>query len=107
MEIPVADLDILAAMKAAVVHDRGARRDFIDVHGIAGLPGWSVARFIEHGARQLPLTPEQVALALTYFEDAEKDPMPRGCKVPWKEVKADLLKGVRDWERAKKRGDDR
>jgi Nucleotidyl transferase AbiEii toxin, Type IV TA system len=48
-EIPVADIDILAAMKAAVVHDRGAKRDFIDVHAIAGLSDWSLGRFIEHG----------------------------------------------------------
>lgn len=107
IEIPIANIEVLAAMKAAVIHDRGARRDFIDVHGISNLPSWSVGRFIEHGARQLPLTAEQVALALTYFDDAEKDPMPRGCKVPWATVKADLLKGVRAWERTRKRGIER
>lgn len=100
-EIPVADIDILAAMKAAVVHDRGAKRDFIDVHAIAGLSDWSLGRFIEHGARMLPLAAKQVALALTYFVDADKQPMPRGCKVSWDFVKAELTKGVREWERNK------
>lgn len=100
-QIPIADLDILAAMKAAVLHDRGARRDFIDVHAILGLPGWSVARFIEHAVRHLPLEPEQVARSLTYFADAERDPMPRGCTISWRKVKADLTKGVREWERAR------
>ena len=103
-KIPVADIDILAAMKAAALHDRGAKRDFVDVHAIAGLSGWSVGRFIEHGARMLPLDAEQVALALTYFVDAEKQAMPRGYKVPWDDVKNDLIEGVRDWERARKRG---
>lgn len=107
MKIPIADIDILAAMKAAVVHDRGAKRDFIDVHGISRLPGWSVGRFIEHGARMLPLEEAQIALALTYFVDADKDPMPRGCKVSWTTVKAGLVKGVREWERKRKRGIER
>ena len=105
--IPLADIDLLAAMKAAVLHDRGGRRDFIDVHAISRLPGWSVGRFIEHGARMLPLQPEQIARALTYFADAEKQPMPKGCKVSWEQVKSDLEAGVRQWERSRKRGIDR
>jgi hypothetical protein len=107
MAIPVADIGVLAAMKAGVVHDRGSRRDLIDVHAISTLPGWTVGRFIEHGVRHLPLEAEQIARALSYFADAEREPMPRGCKISWAEVKADLVKGVRDWERTRKRGIDR
>jgi hypothetical protein len=98
-EIALADMGILAAMKAAAVHDRGARRDFIDIHAISCEPGWSVGKFIEHAARMLPLQPEQVARALLYHADAEREPMPKGCKVSWEKVKADLTKGVRQWER--------
>ena len=98
VEIALADLEILAAMKAAAVHDRGAKRDFVDIHAIVAEPGWSTGRFIEHAARMLPLEPEQVARALTYFADAEREPMPKGCKVSWKEVKSALQRGVRDWE---------
>jgi hypothetical protein len=101
--IPIADVDILAAMKAAALHDRGTKRDFIDVHAISGMPGWSVGRFIEQGARMLPLQPKQIALALSYFVDAENEPMPKGCKVSWEKVKGDLVKGVREWERTRKR----
>jgi len=79
--IQLADIRILAEMKAAAVHDRGAKRDFIDIHAISSQPGWSVGKFIEHAAEMLPLLPEQVARALTYFVDAEKEPMPKGCKV--------------------------
>lgn len=104
VEIALADMEILAAMKAAALHDRGARRDFIDVHAISAEPGWSVGKFIEHATRMLPFQPEQVARALLYFVDAEKEPMPKGCKVSWEKVKADLARGVRDWE--KKRGQD-
>jgi hypothetical protein len=104
--IAIADVGLQAAMKAAALHDRGARRDFIDIHAIAALPGWSIAHFIDHAARQLPLAPEQVARALTYFVDAEKEPMPRGCKVPWEKVKKDIANGVREWDRKRTRGFD-
>jgi hypothetical protein len=107
LQIPVADVELLAAMKAAAAHDRGARRDLIDVHAISRLPEWSVGRFVEHGARLLPLDELQIARAITYFTDADRQPMPRGCTVSWDEVKADLVLGVREWERSKKRGLDR
>lgn len=100
-KIPIADLGVLAAMKAAVLHDRGARRDFIDVHAILTLPDWSVARFIEHAARHLPLRSEQVARSLTYFADADRDPMPRGCTVSWRKVKSDFTRWASEWEKAR------
>jgi hypothetical protein len=91
-------------MKAAVVHDRGAKRDHIDVHAICRAPDWSMSRFIENACKRLPLQPRQLVLALTFFEDAEKDPMPEGCAVPWAKVKADLQKAVLKWERGLVRG---
>jgi hypothetical protein len=48
-----------------------------------------------------------LAIAVTYFEDAEKEPMPKGSRVSWKDVKADLIKGAREWERTRKRGPER
>ena len=98
--VPVAGLELLAAMKAAVVHDRGAKRDHIDVHAICRAPGWSMSRFIENACERLPLQPRQLALALTFFGDAEKDPMPEGCAVQWAEVKAELQRAVQTWERS-------
>jgi hypothetical protein len=102
-EIPVADIAIIAAMKAAALHDRGAKRDFIDIHAICSQPGWSVERFIKHAAQLLPLQPEQVARALTYFIDAEKDPMPAGYVVAWAKVKTDLARGVQQWEQGSRK----
>jgi hypothetical protein len=49
-EIPVADISIIAAMKAVAFHDRGAKRDFVDIHAICAQPDWSVERFIKHAA---------------------------------------------------------
>jgi hypothetical protein len=98
--IPVADIELLAAMKIAALHDRGTRRDFIDVHAISRVPGWSVERVIEHARRHLPLHPRQIVLALRTFDDAEKQPMPRGCAISWREVKRGITDGVRAWERS-------
>jgi hypothetical protein len=100
-DIPIADLPTLATMKAAALHDRGTRRDFVDVHAICALREWSVERFIKHGSASLPLKPEQIARALVYFADAEKEPMPAGCTTPWKTIRADLTKAVERWQRSR------
>ena len=63
-----------------------------------------VLEFAAVPKRQLPLAPEQVARALTYFVDAEKEPMPRGCRVPSEKVKKDIANGVREWDRERTRG---
>ena len=93
-------------MKAAAVHDRGSKRDFLDIYAISKEPGWSVPAFIEHGARCLPLQSEQIARALTYFDDAEPEPMPDSCKYSWATVKKELTAGVRLWERTRDRNRD-
>jgi hypothetical protein len=46
-------------------------------------------------------------LALTYFEDAERDEMPRGYETAWTRVKKDLQRGIQQWERNRSRGLDR
>lgn len=107
MKIPVADVATLAVMKAAAVHDRGTKRDFIDIHALCGMPGWSVERFIDLATSRLPLQAVQMKLALTYFADAEGEPMPDGCGVKWPNVKAELQRGVALWERNRSRGLDR
>jgi hypothetical protein len=98
VSVPIAKLELLAVMKAAAVHDRGTKRDFIDIYAICQEPGWSVPRFIEHAAAALPLQAEQIALALTYFADADRQPMPARCTLAWEAVKKALVAGVRLWE---------
>jgi hypothetical protein len=109
VSIPIAKLELLAVMKAAAVHDRGTKRDFIDIYAICQQPGWSVPRFIEHASAAIPLSPEQIALALTYFDDADLQPMPAQCTLSWALVKKELTAGVRLWERtrAEARGPER
>jgi hypothetical protein len=44
--------------------------------------------------------PAQVGRALTYFVDAERDPIPAGCVVDWEKAKADLTLGLQQWEQS-------
>jgi hypothetical protein len=107
MTIPVADVETLAVMKAAAVHDRGTKRDFVDIHAISKMPGWSVGRFMEMATTRLPLQPIQMRLAMSYFADAERDEMPRGYEIGWSTIKSDLQRGVQEWERSRSRELDR
>lgn len=104
LKIPVADVETFALMKAAAVHDRGTKRDFIDIHAICSAPGWSVGRFIDLATSWLPLTARQMKLALTYFADADHPRLPIQYGSPWNKVKTDLEQGVQQWERSRSRG---
>lgn len=103
VRVPIADLSLIAAMKAAALHDRGAKRDFVDVHAICRSGGWSIERFIQHATSVLPLSPKQVAMSLCYFADAERQPMPQGYMFGWEQIKSELESGVRAWERKRER----
>jgi hypothetical protein len=107
LKIPVADMNTLAVMKAAAVHDRGTRRDFVDIHAICRTPGWSVGHFIDLATSRLPLAPAQMKLALTYYADAERDVVRFRYDVPWERVKTDLQKGILAWERNRSRRQNR
>lgn len=103
-QVPIAELGLIAAMKAAALHDRGAKRDFVDVHALCRSGGWSVERFIRNAATALPLTPKQVAMSMCYFVDAERQPMPHGYMFDWEQIKHELERDVRAWERTHDRG---
>jgi hypothetical protein len=88
---PVAQLADLAAMKLSAIATRGIRRDFWDLHEIltrssltlgAALDAY-VARF---GVKKADLY--HVLRSLTYFDDADHGPMPRGLtQAHWHAIK--------------------
>lgn len=102
--VPVADLQLAAAMKAGAIYQRGTKRDFVDVHAMIEMPGWSMSRFIEVATQKLPLSAAELTRALCYFDDAEREPMPRGCAVEWSTVKREIAEGVRAWQRERSKG---
>lgn len=90
--MPVAGLRDLAAMKLSAIARRGLRRDFWDLFAIAhagvSLQDAASAYLERFGRTEADLY--HVLRALTFFEDAERDPvLPRGLTTSmWGEIKA-------------------
>ena len=86
----LADPRDIALMKLAAISGRGSRKDFIDLYTILG-GGLSLERCFQW----LPLkygegrvNTYHVLKSLTYFEDAEREPMPRMLEpFDWAECK--------------------
>lgn len=75
----LADTRDIALMKLAAIANRGSRKDFIDLFFIlrSGPPLRDLLPLMErkYGADRTNLY--QVVMSLTYFEDAEAEPLPR------------------------------
>lgn len=91
--VRLASLEDIACMKLAAVAQRGARKDFVDIYALGRrIPLRQMLtlyrrkyRIQDHG---------HVLFALTYFDDAEREPMPRVLKSPpWPEIK----NAIRGW----------
>lgn len=77
--IQVAGLPDLAAMKLDAISSRGKKRDFIDLYGICQA-AFSLEQAIQQFERKyagVNYSMVHLLKSLTYFEDAEDDPMPQ------------------------------
>ena len=88
--ISVASIEDIAAMKVSAIIGRGVKKDFVDLHEICvrssleGVLRAAAKKYSPHYDFIL-----QAARALVYFEDAEKEPMPRlRQRISWECVKA-------------------
>ncbi len=92
----VASLDDLAAMKLLAVDQRGAKRDFVDVHAIIA-SALSLAKILGLFRQKFAVDDiSRVIYSLTFFDDAEGDPMPKMLNdVSWEQVKYDILASVK------------
>lgn len=94
-EFPTAGVRDLAAMKLAAIARRGLRRDFWDLFALAegglSLRDAAAAYVAKFGVTEADLY--HVLRSLTYFEDAEKDPVyPRGLtEANWERMKSFFL----------------
>lgn len=88
---PVAGLLDLATMKLAAITRRGLRRDFWDLHAILA-SGLTLAAAVDAYRRRFAVAAADlyhVLRALTYFVDAERDPLPDGLTLGhWQRIKA-------------------
>ena len=94
--IRLAGLKDIAAMKLAAVTGRGSKKDFIDIYFLLkkftlnDLLGFYKEKYTD-GSEYMVLK------SLTYFEDAENDPMPEMIEdVNWENVKEFIILTVKE-----------
>jgi Nucleotidyl transferase AbiEii toxin, Type IV TA system len=83
--------DDIAIMKIIAVSQRGRKRDFVDLYWYCNYYKGSLDETFYRMLRQYPQrhNPAHILKSLTYFNDAEDDPMPRlHFDVEWPTVKA-------------------
>lgn len=87
--ISLASLDDLACMKLAAIAQRGSKKDFIDMYILAN-EHLDLKRSLELYRQKYSTNDiSHVLLGLTYFDDAESEPLPVMLKdIPWEEIKA-------------------
>lgn len=87
--VQVADAHDIACMKISAIAGRGTKRDFVDLYAASrryGLP--FLLELFQKKFSEANYSSVHLLKSLTYFEDAEKDPMP-DMLIPltWREVK--------------------
>ena len=89
LEVAIADSRDIASMKIRAIASRGTKRDFIDLYATAQQFGLvQLLQWFDRKYAQASYSRVHILKSLTYFEDAEKDPMPHMLiSVDWSEVK--------------------
>ena len=89
LEVPVADPKDIGAMKINAIAGRGTRRDFVDLYMVARQEGLkALLDLFQRKFAEVNYNRIHVLKSLTYFDDADAEPMPN-MLVPlvWPEVK--------------------
>ena len=84
----MASLDDLAAMKLSAIAQRGSRKDFVDIYALAEKHA-PLRQLLDCYARKFSIRDTgHVLYALSYFDDAEREPMPKMLwRLSWQEIK--------------------
>ncbi len=87
--VPLASVEEIGAMKLAAIIDRGTRKDYVDLYFILQRVSldslFQVAAVKYAKVRSFPVSATR---ALSYFEDAESQPMPRMIdRTPWTKMR--------------------
>lgn len=94
----LADPRDIAVMKVVAIGGRGSRKDFVDLyfHLTGGTTLESIFALVRRRFTDVDLNEYHLLKSLTYFEDAEAEPMPRMIRdVDWEEVKERIRAEVR------------
>lgn len=102
--ISLASEQDIACMKLEAIASRGGKKDFIDLYFL--LQNFSLDELIKLMPMKFGVeyNANHLLKALTYFEDAELQPMPRMRKeISWRGVKKNLAAAASDYLQRKKR----
>lgn len=91
--ITIASLKDLACMKLEVIAARGKKRDLIDLYAILkqGYALTDILIWFENKYQSIQYNQMHLIKSLTYFADAEADPMPMMLEeISWEDVKRSL-----------------
>jgi len=98
--INIADLKDIAAMKIASISDRGWKRDFIDLYFLLKnriVTLEECLNLYDRKFKKLQENKAHILKSLIYFEDAEKEKMPKMFQsVSWLEIKKFLEQEVKN-----------
>jgi len=101
LDVPIASLRDIAAMKVEAISSRGARKDFVDLYFICQEPGFDLSGALTaFEARFASARPDVLhrVKALTYFDDAEREPELLMIRpVAWPDVRAFFEREVTTW----------
>lgn len=98
LNIRLADIRDIGAMKLDAIQSRGKKRDFIDLRAIMqkGITLKSLLSFFERKYAGVSYNMQHMMKSLVYFADAEQDEMPRMFEnISWKEVRGYIEDEVR------------
>lgn len=90
--INISNIKDIAPMKLAAISDRGTKRDFIDLYFILAVEKFFTLRHVldlyDKKFKVLHQNKLHIFKSLVYFEDAERDNLPKMIKaVDWRQVK--------------------
>jgi hypothetical protein len=92
--ITLAGIKDIAAMKVAAIIGRGTKKDFIDMNRLLQI--YSLKEILDMYMQKYPDGSLFIAMkSLSYFEDAESDPMPfMFDEIDWGVVKASICEAI-------------
>jgi len=96
--IYLADEKDIACMKLDAIASRGSKKDFVDMYFL--LHNFSLETLIDLMPKKFEIeyNVPHLLKALTYFEDAERTPMPEMIRqARWKDIKKFLLSAVKQY----------
>lgn len=93
--IAMASIKDIGAMKIAAITNRGSRKDFVDIYFL--LENYTLKEIISFYEEKFRDASKYLALkSLSYFEDAEKEPMPVMLKdFSWGEAKEKIIRELK------------